>query len=213
MLVASAVWSTAMVRPGFGVPGPDTHGYQLTQRACRTVQLPAMSLEVAPMDSTSVMSSGLSEDPALDHLRCSIHLRPDPEPTGAEPGWFVDYHVSVSVTLHKKADPVAEFDAERRVTALGVVAEEEVEAVAGVGDGAYLITSDLGSTELRVRDGGAVLSLGLSAMVSYLGDGDGDGDGDGEGEQAGEAPETPDVSTYRSAMLYDMRALMTHLKK
>lgn len=156
------------------------------------------------MDSTSVMSSGLSQDPALDHLQCSIHLRPDMETAGDGAGWFVDYTVSVNVTLHKKADPGPEFDAERRVTGLGVVAEEEVEALAGIGDGAYLITSDLSSTELRVRDGGAVLSLGLSAVVSYL-----DQDAD---EPVGEAPEVPDVSTHQTAMINDMRALMSHLK-
>ncbi|MFJ4467756.1 hypothetical protein ACIP2X_09825 [Streptomyces sp. NPDC089424] len=164
-----------------------------------------MSTEIAPMDSVSVMSSGLTQDPALDHLQCSIHLRPDAPAAGAGGGWFVDYTVSVSVTLHKQTDPGVEFDAQRRVTGLEVVAEEEVEAVTGLGDGAYLITSDLSSTELRVRDGGAVLSLGLSAVVSYLGD-------DAE-QSADEAPETPDVSTYEEAMVNDMRVLMSHLKR
>ncbi|MFD7438428.1 hypothetical protein [Streptomyces sp. NPDC059861] len=169
------------------------------------MQLPSMGAEIAPMDSTSVMSSGLSEDPALDHVQCSIHLRPDMETSGAGGGWFVDYTVSVNVTLHKRTDPGIEFDAERRVTGLEVVAEEEVKAVADIGDGAYLITSDLSSTELRVRDGGAVLSLGLSAVVSYLGE-----DTDGP---VGEAPEAPDVSTHQTAMINDMRVLMSHLKR
>ncbi|MFJ4470841.1 hypothetical protein ACIP2X_25625 [Streptomyces sp. NPDC089424] len=200
VLVTSAVWSLAVFRLGVGVPEPDQRGYQLTEQTCRTVQLPMMGDAIAPMDSTSVTASALSQDPALDHVHCSIHLGPDEGAEGSGKGWFVDYAVNVDVALHKKSDPGVEFDAERRVTGLGVVAEEEVKAVPGIGDGAYLITSELSSTELRVRDGGAVFSLGLSAMVYS------------EGDAVGEAPETPEVSKYEAAMINDMRVFMADLK-
>ncbi len=99
-----------------------------------------------------------------------------------------------------------EFEARRRVTDLGVVPEELVETIPDLGDKAYLVTADAGSSELRVMEGGAILSLRLSASTQYQ-------SADDDNEVVGEGPDIPDVSQYRSALIGDMRDLMSRLKK
>ncbi|MET8275090.1 hypothetical protein [Streptomyces sp. NPDC005096] len=108
--------------------------------------------------------------------------------------------------LHKKTDPGDEFEARRRVTDLGVVPEELVETVPDLGGKAYLVTRDAGNAELRVLEGGAVLSLNLSASTQYQTDED-------EEDVVGDGPDIPDLSPYRAAMISDMRDLMSSLKQ
>jgi len=117
----------------------------------------------------------------------------------------VNNTVGIAVALHKKTDPSSEFEANRRVTDLGVMAADKVKAVADLGDQAFLITKDAGHAELRVLDGAVVLSLSLSATSYYEGGSDTD--------EFGEEPDLPDVSAYRSAMINDMRDLMASLKR
>ncbi|MEV7992748.1 hypothetical protein AB0O67_12750 [Streptomyces sp. NPDC086077] len=201
----SVFWSMAVFRFELGIPEPDTRGYQLTEGACRSLQLSSLAADISSGTRTDVLTAKISKHPDLDHVQCFIFLRPESQIKAAGEGWSIDYSVGVNVALHKKVDPSAEFEAGRRVTGLGIVADEEVETVRDLGDKAYLITSDINNTELRVLDGGAVLSLSLSAMVSYH--------GEDATDTSADAPDTPDVSEHRTAMINDMRALMSALKQ
>lgn len=67
------------------------------------------------------------------------------------------------------------------------------------------MTRDVGNSELRVLEGGAVLSLNLSASTRYQTD-------DDEEDVVGDGPDTPGLSPYRAAMISDMRDLMSSLK-
>ncbi|MFC8234221.1 hypothetical protein [Streptomyces sp. NPDC057284] len=79
------------------------------------------------------------------------------------------------------------------------------ESVPDLGDKAYLVTRDAGNVELRVLEGGAVLSLHLSASTRYQ-------SADDEEDVVGDGPDVPDLSPYQPAMISDMRDLMSSLK-
>ncbi|MFD3437101.1 hypothetical protein ACFWU3_06305 [Streptomyces sp. NPDC058685] len=206
VVVASAVWVAALPLLGALDRKPDMHGYALDQDLCRSLQLRSIGGAIAPRETTPMTDSGLLEHPALDQIQCLISLGSPTSGDADGGGWSIHYTVGLDVALHKKADPAVEFEARRRVTDLGVVPEELVETIPDLGDEAYLVTPDAGSSELRVVEGGAVLSLQLSASTQYQGADDND-------EVVGEGPDTPDVSQYRSALIGDMRDLMSRLKR
>ncbi|MGW3664705.1 hypothetical protein [Streptomyces sp. NPDC005141] len=205
MIVASAVWAAAVFAFGLVDEKPDARGYQLSRDVCRSVRLTSLGAEIAPRDSTSMIDSGLLKHPALDQIQCLISLRPPDAAQQPSSGWIIDYTAGIKVALHKENDPSAEFEAQRRVTALGVVPEANLQPVADLGDKAYLITQDISTVELRVLEGGAVLSLSLSAMPSYRED-------SGSKLSESEEPDVPDVSPFKRAMINDMRDLMSGLK-
>ncbi|GAA5023153.1 hypothetical protein [Streptomyces siamensis] len=202
---ASAFWAASVLVFGLGQQEPDIGGYRLTKDSCRAVRLVSLAAAIAPRSSGDLTDSGLLKHSALDQVQCSIHLRDEVAEDGPGSGWSIDYTVGISVALHKKTDPGTEFEALRRVSDLGVVPEANVKSAPYVGEKAYLITRDLGNTELRVLEGGAVLVLKLSAVPSYL--------DDGSGEEAGDGPDSPDLSAYQPAMVNDMRDLMSDLKQ
>ncbi|WP_327686071.1 hypothetical protein [Streptomyces sp. NBC_00467] len=206
VVVASALWAVALPLLGGLDRKPDMRGYELDRDLCRSLQLPAIGGAIAPREPTPLADSGLLKHPALDQIQCLISLG---SPTNGEKGgdgWSIDHTVGLEVALHKKADPAVEFEARRRVTDVGVVPEELVETVPDLGDKAYLVTPDAGSSELRVMEGGAILSLRLSASTQYQSAND-------DNEVVGEGPDVPDVSQYRSALIGDMRDLMSRLKQ
>ncbi|WP_406378986.1 hypothetical protein [Streptomyces sp. NBC_01618] len=210
-VVASVVWTAALLLFPWGDRQPDMHGYRLNEAPCATLSLKALGTAIAPREptgeegSTGRADSGVLNDPALDQARCFIALRSAAGPERSTKGWSTGYSVGVMVELHKKTDPAAEFEAKRGVTDFGVDPGVKVEAVADLGDKAYLLTSDNGIAELRVLEGGAVLSLSLSSSLQYednLG-----------GAPMGDGPDLPDLSPYQSAMISDMRDLMDGLKR
>ncbi|WP_432187782.1 hypothetical protein [Streptomyces sp. Tue6028] len=204
-VAASVFWAASVLAFGLGQQEPDIRGYRLAKDSCRAVRLVSLAAAIAPRSSGDLTDSGLLKHAALDEVQCLIHLRDEVAEDGPGGGWSIDYTVGISVALHKKTDPATEFDALRRVSDLGVVPEANVKSVPYVGEKAYLITRDPSNTELRVLEGGAVLSLKLSAVPSYL--------DDGSGEEAGDGPDSPDLSVYQPAMVNDMRDLMSALKQ
>ncbi|MFI6723609.1 hypothetical protein NRF20_29150 [Streptomyces sp. R-74717] len=205
-VMASALWAAALFLYGAGDRKPDMHGYQLGQDPCPSLQLKSIGAAIAPRESTTKVESGLLNHAVLDQIQCFIPLR---SRTGAERpgnGWSIDYAVGITVALHKKTDPGAEFEARRRVTDLGVDPEAKLEIVPELGDKAYLLTGDDGDSELRVLEGGAVLTLRLSAFTVHQSD-------DRSEDEAGDGPDNPDLSPYQSAMIGDMRDLMSSLKQ
>ncbi|MFE5142437.1 hypothetical protein ACFRDV_33105 [Streptomyces fagopyri] len=204
VLAASALWAPAVFVYGLGMQKPSTHGYRLDKAPCPSVRLTSISAAVAPRVSADVVQSGLLKHAAVDQARCSITVRPLAKTKPLKAGWSLDYYVGITVTLHKESNPGVEFEAQQRMTDQGIVPADNVRTVPDLGDTAYLITRDISNTELRVLDGGAVLSLTLTASSSYQSE-----DAD---DEIGESPEMPDMSSYRPAMVNDMRDLMASLK-
>ncbi|MFD9004537.1 hypothetical protein ACFV0T_26850 [Streptomyces sp. NPDC059582] len=205
VVTASALWAAAVFVYGLGEQTPDARGYRLAQDLCPSVQLASIGAAISPRDSAGMNDSGLVRHPALDQVQCFIPLRSRPGTERSGNGSFLDYTVGITVALHKETDPGAEFEARLRVSDLGVVPEENVEALPRLGDKAYLITRDLGNVELRVLDGGVVLSLSLSAYRYY--------DSEDSAAEAGDGQDVPDVTPYEQAMIKDMRALMADLRQ
>ncbi|MFJ8010575.1 hypothetical protein [Streptomyces fagopyri] len=204
MVAASVLWAPAVFVYGLGTQAPNTHGYRLDKDPCSSVRLTSIRAAVAPRVSVDVVDHGLLKHPAVDQAQCSIAVQPVARAQQSRTGWFLDYNVGVSVTLDKETDPGVEFDARRRMTDQGIVPADNVKTVPDLGDTAYLITRDTGSTELRVLEGGVVLSLSLAVSSHYQSE-----DAD---DEIGDGPDMPDVSSYQLAMVNDMRDLMADLK-
>ncbi|MEU6012542.1 hypothetical protein ABZ826_00345 [Streptomyces sp. NPDC047515] len=210
VVTASGLWAAALFLYGQGDGAPDTHGYRLDRDPCPSLRLKSIGAAIAPRERTALPDSEVLHHAVLDQTQCFIPLR---SRAGAErnaKGWSLHYTVGITVALHKKTDPGAEFEARRQVTDLGFDPEAKLETVPDLGDKAYLLTGDDGNAELRVLEGGAVFSLSLSSFTQYLGDGH--GEDDGEGTAVG-GPDNTDLSPYQSAMISDMRDLMSSLKR
>ncbi|MFF4903038.1 hypothetical protein [Streptomyces sp. NPDC001068] len=201
--MASALWAPAVSVYDVGGHKPDTLGYRLEHDPCRSIRLASLGTAIAPGATDYMKSSGLLRSDALDQVRCSIPLDTS-EADGKTGGWHMNYTVTVTVALHKEADPGIEFEAESRMTELGAVPSIDVLAVPRLGRQAYYIAADASHAELRVLEGAAVMSVGLSVGRYY--------DGDGDVDEIGDGPAFPDLSEFRPAMIDDMRDLMASLK-
>ncbi|MFE6664677.1 hypothetical protein ACFVFH_14115 [Streptomyces sp. NPDC057697] len=203
-LVASAVWAGAVYLYPFGDRKPDLHGYRLDGDPCPDIRLKAVGAAIAPKDDTSRLDPELLDGSVLDRADCYISLGSTAAGKPLDSRWSVDYTVEITVVLHKRTDPAAEFEATRGVTDSGIGTDVKVESVPNLGDSAYVLTQDDGTMELRVREGGAVFSLGLSSSAQFIGV---------NGEvPSDDGPDTSDLSPYQSAMISDMRDLMAGLK-
>ncbi|GGV92097.1 hypothetical protein GCM10015535_52360 [Streptomyces gelaticus] len=203
-VLASALWAGALYVYPVGAPEPDLHGYRMDGDPCPTVRLKAIGAAIAPTENTPRIEPEHLNDPALDRAKCFISLRSPAAKKPIRSRWYTEYSVGVTVTLHKRTDPAAEFEAMRGTTDSGTDADAKVEKVPNLGDSAYLLTQDDGNAELRVREGGAVLSLSLASYAQFDSE-------DGEAPPD-EGPDTSDLSPYQSAMISDMRDLMKSLK-
>ncbi|MFH8474924.1 hypothetical protein [Streptomyces sp. NPDC018000] len=206
VVMASALWAAALFLYGWSDRKPDMHGYQLDHDPCPSLQLKSIGAAIAPRDSTTKFESRLLNHAALDQIQCFIPLRSQAGAKRPENGWSIEYTVGITVALHKKTDPGTEFEARQRVTEVGFDPEAKLETVPDLGDKAYLLTRDDGNSELRVLEGGAVVSLSLSAFTQYQSD-------NHREDGADDGLNTPDVSPYHSAMISDMRDLMSSLKQ
>ncbi|MEE4545014.1 hypothetical protein V2S66_23985 [Streptomyces sp. V4-01] len=215
VVVASAVW--AAVLHGSGATGPDLHGYRLAGNPCDGGTLSPLK-DALGARGFAVSDATVSRAPAVDKLSCVLSAD---VPAGG--GWMTGYTVSVSVELHKRTDPRAEFeDAGRaRVSSLpGSAAQDgsglvtvattdylsaaDVHPVEGVGDEAYLLEPRASDQTLDVLHGGAVLTLQVSGYSRW------NGPGESPLDTGGEPPE-PDLTGLRPALTTAMRHLMTSL--
>ncbi|MEU1366546.1 hypothetical protein ABZ454_10460 [Streptomyces sp. NPDC005803] len=206
-VAASALWGTALFALAPGDRMPDLHGYGLDEDPCATVRLKSLSAALGPREPAAATESGVLRHAALDRSQCFISLRQETGPQEEEKGWSLQYAVGLTVALHKETDPRVEFEAGRNATELGVDPETRVEMVPDLGDKAYLLSLVNGESELRVLEGGAVLSLRLMVSSLYRDE----GREDGQAEHGDE--EEPDTAPYRPAMISDMRDLMELLKR
>ncbi|MEU9758286.1 hypothetical protein [Streptomyces sp. NPDC047985] len=203
-VMATALWAAAFFLYGLGDRKPDMHGYRLDKDPCPSLRLKSIGAAIGPREHVDAGPRLLSHA-ALDQVRCSISLQPADAADQPDKGWSIEYSVGVTVSLHKESDPRAEFEALRRVTDGSVDPEAKLETVPNLGDRAYLLTGDDGTSELRVLEGGAVLSLSLSVFTVYMNNGSHE-------HPTGDEPDVPEVSAYHSALISDMRDLMASLK-
>lgn len=203
-VVASAVWGAVLFAGGVRDGAPDLHGYRLGKDPCAAVRLKSLGAAIAPRDTESRLDTGVLRHAVLDRAVCYIPLRPaGAQQRPDDKGWSVDYSVTVRVALHKETDPRAEFEAGKNATELGIEPETKTEAVPELGDKAYMLSLENGEQELRVLEGGAVLSLSIYASTNWEGE---------QGQLPDNAAKQPDLAPHKAAMISDMRDLMSDLK-
>ncbi|MBM9435310.1 hypothetical protein [Actinacidiphila bryophytorum] len=218
IVVASAVWGAVLY--GAGGTAPDLHGYRLGGNPCVGDTLQRLK-DATGARGFVASEAAVNRGPALDRLSCFLSDSP-----AAGDGWVTGYSVGVSIELHKKTDPRAEFENTARSrnstvpgggggsgAAVGMVVTgdlfdsgADVHPVTGVGDEAYVLVSRGSHQTLTVLYGGAVLSLQLSASHQWNGTGDPPADSGSAAE-----PADPDVTRLRPAMTAAMRDLMASL--
>lgn len=212
--VTSAVWAT--VTHGTGGTTPDLHGYHLGSNPCSGNVFNPLGDAMGRRDF-AVSDATVSKGPALDELSCVLSSS---SPAGE--GWMTTYTISVSVELHKKTDPRAEFENTRHartstlpgygrggsavlsVVDSGFTSAADVHPVTGVGDEGYLLTPRASEQTLEVLHGGAVLTIQVGGYTQWNGT-------DESGAGPGDPPKEPDLTHLRPAMTTAMRHLMTSL--
>jgi hypothetical protein len=153
--------------------------------------------------------------PALDDTSCSA--------TSALPiegDWVTSYVLTVTVQLHKKTDPRAEFQSTYNPvislptveTVNGYLAVPDSDAVTkvypGLGDLAYL-SSGQSHQALSVLYGGVVLSLTVDARPFWAGTGEPPTGADGTIQ----SPGPTDTTSLRQFLPQTMRHLMSALSR
>ncbi|MFJ4827855.1 hypothetical protein ACIP5L_31780 [Streptomyces bacillaris] len=203
-LTASAVWAVAVFAYGIGpAPKPDTHGYHLDARSCSAMRMKALTASVGERADAPSLVPGSIEHPALDSIACSMTLTA-PKSSEDGHGWRYGLHVGLKAELHKETDPLPEFEARKEETLWGDGADR-TEPVPGLGDRAYLLVVDESSSELRVVEGGAVITLTLSTTMDYAGSDEGK-------DPPPVEPETPAAEPYHADLITDMRDVLKQLK-
>ncbi|MFE7336943.1 hypothetical protein [Streptomyces griseus] len=207
-LVASVVWATAVFAYGIGGDRkPDLHGYRVESDSCAAIELKALA-EVVGATEPEAAATELDgiEHPALHRIRCTVILTPpDAAAQGGEDGakWTTTYQASVTAELHKETDPRPEFEASSTLTEIDGVAVAQVERVPDLGDLAHLLVMEDNVMQLKVVEGGAVVTLSLTAWTNF--------DLDDEEEVPDVQPE-PELLAYRADLITDMREVMKALK-
>ncbi|MFG1805034.1 hypothetical protein [Streptomyces sp. NPDC049040] len=214
IVLTSAVWATIM--QGTGSTAPDLHGYHLSGNPCSGAALNPLKSAVGTR-SFAASNATVSKGPALDRLSCVLTTA-----SRAGDGWATTYTISVSIDLHKKTDPRAEFENSRdaQVSSLpgggagdspmiavadsGFTSAADVHPVTGVGDEGYLLTPRGPGQTLEVLHGGAILTLQITGYTEWNGP-------DQPATDAGDPPKEPDLTHLRPAMTTAMRHLMTSL--
>ncbi|MFJ1589714.1 hypothetical protein ACIOD0_05575 [Kitasatospora albolonga] len=202
-LLASAVWASAVFAYDIGGDRrPETHGYQLGERSCSALRLKALTASVGERIEPPELSSEPIGHPALDSVACSVSLSSS---ATTSTGWSSGLTVWMTAELHKETDPRAEFEARAGAKSLLGNEPERSEAVPGLGDRAYLLVIDEYDAELKVLEGGAVITLAISEDMNHKAFDEGE-------EPSSDPPDSPGVEQYHPDLISDMRDLMKQLK-
>ncbi|MFB8023128.1 hypothetical protein ACFC36_31655 [Streptomyces rubiginosohelvolus] len=209
-LTASAVWAAAVFGYGIGGDGkPDARGYRVESGSCAAMELKELARALGRPESETTTELDGIEHPALHRIRCTVDF-PESElgerDGGDGAGWYKGYQASLTAELHKETDPRPEFEASSTLTEIEGAGVERVERVPDLGDRAYLLIMDDNSLRLNVVEGGAVVTLALSASLSYN-----ESEGESE-EEMPDAPEEPETLAYQGHLINDMRDVMKALK-
>lgn len=193
-VLTSAVWAGALRATGYGRTSlPDLHGYHVDGgNPCTYLNLRPLTDHLGTQ-AFGQMPSTVAHSAALDHVECE--LTADAGNDGD--GWTSRYTVAVTVDLHKKTDPSAEFDTPGEVTGqhpripgavfVAVDIPERTTHPAGLGDRANLVSSQFRQS-LGVRHGGAVFTLTLTGVNEW-------------NPRYGDKPVTADGSDARPAVI------------
>lgn len=173
--VACAIWTTVLTGTGYGrTPAPDLHGYHLTGSLCTSSHL-APLVDVLPAEVFAADNPPVRRGPSLDRATCTL--------AGSAPiggGWTHTYVITVSVDLHRRTDPRAEFEDTAGIQVAVPVARpsgvfismadgiDSTRPYPGLGDRAYL-TTGTSRQALSVLHGGAVLSVIVDASTRWPG--------------------------------------------
>ncbi|MFE4056935.1 hypothetical protein ACFXP3_11655 [Streptomyces sp. NPDC059096] len=208
-LAASLLWAGGLY--AYDLTGPDLRGYGATRDLCAAAELPALTVLLGPKREPR---PGGDRDEAVDRAICHVRLeRPGRSGDrggggggegflGGTPSYAA---VVIEYTLHKKADPAPEFEALAAPVSLHGQRREDMGAVPGLGDRAFLVTSPERTLPgLRVLDGAAELSLSVYEVTGSVVD-----PATGEFEE----DEPLRLAEIEPDLIEDMRALMAALKK
>lgn len=167
-VVTSAVWAGALQTTGYGrtASSPDLHGYAVHDSPCTNHLLQPLAGDLGA-ESFAQTPPLFTRSAALDRVSCELVGR-----VTADYGWTTTYTIAVTVDLHKKADPAAEFDSVSASEVLTPAGDDlggiltvdgpgKTTHPRGLGDRANLVIGD-SRQSLYVLHGGAVFSLTLS---------------------------------------------------
>lgn len=200
-VVASAIWAGGLY--AYGETGPDLGGYRVSSNLCLDAELPALTGLLGKRQSPMAAAD---EQLAIDRAYCTLTLmpgRPNEVKNDSRPRSYAG--VNILYSLHKETDPGPEFDATVTDLAPEGSLERRVLRIPDLGERAYLVTDPSGdSPQLKVLDGRAVISISVGRMADYI-----------EDPVTGEYQESAplDFSGVESAMVEDMKDLMTALKR
>jgi hypothetical protein len=197
-VLASAVWALVLRGTHYGHDAaPDLHGYRLGYDPCASATLEPLARHLPGSSLTGVPQ--IRTGPALDHATCDMHA----SVTNGD-GWLTDYHVVLTIDLHKKTDPRAEFTNAYGYPDSYVVraATPVVTRYRGLGDLAYLSAG--ADQSLSVLHGSAVFTLTVGATNTWLKQGTPPTDSHGDPAR----PPMVDTSALRPALAQTLTRLM-----
>ena len=156
--LACAVWAGGLRAWSAHHDGrPDLHGYVLGDSPCAGDTLTPLTDALEATESAPVSPSAARLGSALDQIRCTLAV--------VAAGARTDhYEVFVTIDLHKRTDPRAEFDDQVRVDGEDLTPVSAAHRVPGLGDEAVAQTLSRQSEELKVLHGGAVFTLTLTGF-------------------------------------------------
>uniref|UniRef100_A0AAU2JWC8 Uncharacterized protein n=1 Tax=Streptomyces sp. NBC_00049 TaxID=2903617 RepID=A0AAU2JWC8_9ACTN len=207
-LVTSALWAGGLRAFGDRLTEPEV-AYRITDNLCAQMKASAIAGLLGPLPDSDTSQSEVRHE-AMDRAVCSRSgAHPDSGP--AEAG---AYYVQARVELHKKTDPAAEFALRTMYDRTDGDDVDPWETVPGLGEQALVTGPEDEDQEqdhivLRVRDGGAVFTLGV--VFLDLSTGEGGEEGVGAAERAPRPRPRPDRETLKAALIEDMRTLMDAL--
>jgi hypothetical protein len=216
VVAASAVWAGTLQAVDYGhTAAPDLHGFHLDGNSpCTTANLEPLTDKLSS-GGFLTCSPSVRMGPALDDTSCAATSS-----LPIEGDWVTSYVLTVTVELHKKTDPRAEFQGTYNPvislatieTVNGYIAVPDQDAVTTVypdlGDLAYL-TSGKSHQALSVLYGGVVLSLTVDARPFWAGAGNPPTTADGSIQDPGPA----DTTALRQFLPGTMRHLMSVLSR
>ncbi|MFD5142901.1 hypothetical protein [Streptomyces sp. NPDC058401] len=201
-LLASVPWAGAWWAATPQDPSPPLR-YALPQSLCDSAKLPGLArlAERIAWDSTPRQW----EHPGVDRAMCMLRTTPPESAEGPE-RWLA-YEVQVSMELHKRTDPAAEFGADPGAVGWVGLGRPDLRSVPGLGERALISETEYESGwRLAVLDGGTVFTMDVSVWSG----GDGEPSPD---EPAPEEPPKPDSDAVQAAMIDDMHGLMKALHR
>jgi hypothetical protein len=209
VVVTSAAWALTLQGIGYGEASPpDLHHYRLSDNPCGGFNLKPLA-DAFGITSLPVGSAVIGTGPALDTSQCDMAAQAPVAGTR----WKMSYSVTVTVELHKKTDPAAEFEDRNRPhgpgfdssTVTSADATDRVTPVPHLGDEAYLLVGDDTDRALTVLHGGAVFVIDVAAVEQWADPAHPPPDTDGYPQQP------PSLKRLDPALIATMRRIMSAL--